>query len=195
MHNPTDQVTRRHYSASKTLVRVLRRVLANPATIALDPDSPETTLRRRELILERGFLRQIYDEWYRMVARALPPLPGPTLEIGSGGGFMGSEISGVITSDVLPLTGVDVVVDAGHLPFGEESLRAIAMTNVFHHLPDSRSFLREFARCAKSGGALIIIEPWVTKWSKRVYGSLHHEPFDITATEWGVKPGAPLSEA
>ena len=94
---------------------------------------------------------------------------------------MGSEISGVITSDVLPLTGVDVVVDAGHLPFGKESLRAIAMTNVFHHLPDSRSFLREFARCAKSRGALIMIEPWVTKWSKRVYGSLHHEPFDIAA--------------
>ena len=130
MYDPQGQVARRGRSASRPLLRLVRRLLADPATSALDPDSSETTLRRRKLILERGFLRKIYDEWYSIVARALPQLPGPVLEIGSGGGFMRSAISGVIASDVLALTRVDVVNDAGHLPFADESLRAIAMTNV-----------------------------------------------------------------
>jgi SAM-dependent methyltransferase len=173
----------------------VKRLLAEPATAGLDLDAVETTSRRRALIESKRFLRRVYNEWYAMIEDALTPIGGPLLEIGSGGGFLAATIRGVITSDVLPLSGVDVVLDASHLPFGNGSLRGVAMTNVLHHIPDVRQFFSEVMRCTKPGGVLVMIEPWVTPWSRWVFGSLHHEPFDPQATTWSVAAGRPLSAA
>lgn len=177
------------------VAELMRGVLAEPSTAGLDPDSLDVTLRRRELIQSRGFLRQLYQEWYEQIAAALPEGRGAILEIGSGGGFLSVAIPEAITSDVLPLPGVDVVLNAEHLPFADGSVRAVVMTNVFHHIPDVARFLGEFRRCARPGGALVIIEPWVTGWSRRIYGTLHSEPFDPAAKTWTLETGRPLSEA
>ena len=40
-----------------------------------------------------------------------------------------------------------------------------------------------------------MIEPWVTGWSRLVYGHLHHEPFRPQAEEWGFPSSGPLSGA
>ncbi len=40
------------------------------------------------IIREKGFLRQIYEEWYRLLIGHLPDGGGAVLEIGSGGGFL-----------------------------------------------------------------------------------------------------------
>jgi SAM-dependent methyltransferase len=177
------------------LAAQMRKLLAEPTTAGLDTDSPDVTLRRRALIQSRGFLRQLYEEWYAQIAAAIPKGTGPLLELGSGGGFAAAAIPGVITSDLLPLPGIDVVLDGVHLPFADRSLRAVVMTNVLHHLPDVARFLKEFERCAQPGGKLVMIEPWATAWSRRVYGSLHSEPFDPQAQSWTVAPGKPLSAA
>jgi SAM-dependent methyltransferase len=174
---------------------VLRKLLAEPETASLDLDGYELTVRRRELIRNRRFLRAIYEEWYADIAANIPQSEEGVLEIGSGGGFIESVIPEAITSDVLPLPGVDVVLDAEWLPFPDRSLRAVVMTNVFHHVPDVSRFLSEFARCTRSGGTLVMIEPWVTRWSRVVYGKIHHEPFDPEASDWRFDPGHPLSEA
>lgn len=172
-----------------------RRLLAEPSTARLDPDSLAVTMRRRELIQSRPFLRQLYQEWYTSIAAALQQSRGPIVEIGSGGGFVSSAIPEVITSDVLPLPGVHVVLDAERLPFADGSLGGVVMTNVLHHVPDVARFLAEFMRCAQTGGALVMIEPWVTAWSRRIYGTLHSEPFDTEAKTWILSAGKPLSEA
>src|SRR5439155_19313772 len=75
------------------------------------------------------------------------------------------------------------------------SLRAIVMTDVFHHLPRSRDFFREATRIVRPGGVMAMIEPWVTPWSKLVYTRLHHEPFRPDATEWEFPSTGPLSGA
>ena len=174
---------------------LLRNILAEPETAGLDIDAPELTVRRRELIRRRKFLNAIYDEWYSTIASQIPRSNEGVLEIGSGGGFVQSFIPDAITSDVLPLPGVDIALDAERLPFADRSLRAVIMTNVFHHVPDVNRFLSEFTRCARSGGTLVMIEPWVTRWSRVVYTKLHHEPFDPDAKEWAFDPGRPLSDA
>jgi SAM-dependent methyltransferase len=69
------------------------------------------------------------------------------------------------------------------------------MTNVFHHLARPRRFLAEAARCVRPGGALALIEPWVTPWSQLIYTRLHHEPFAPGATSWEFPPSGPLSGA
>jgi hypothetical protein len=69
------------------------------------------------------------------------------------------------------------------------------MTDVLHHLPQPRRFFSEAARCVRSGGVIVMIEPWVTPWSRLIYTKLHHEPFRPEATEWEFPPSGPLSGA
>lgn len=176
-------------------MRSLARLLAHPSTRGLDLDAPETTALRRAIVRGKPFLRAIYDEWYRLIASRLPAPPGEILELGSGAGFLAEHVSGVITSDVMPLPGVDRVVDARSLPFEDGSVRAIVMTNVLHHVPEVDRFLRECERALRVGGRVVMIEPWNTWWSRRVYSRLHHEPFEPDAAEWSIPDAGPLSGA
>lgn len=130
-----------------------------------------------------------------MIAAVDPELPEALLEIGAGGGFLSEHLPRVISSEVLQVSGVDVVLDAAALPFRNASLRAVAMTNVLHHLPEVTEFFAEVERCVKPGGAVLMIEPWVTRWSRLIYGSLHHEPFEPMSNTWRLTAGKPLSTA
>ena len=175
---------------------MLKTLLAHPLTRGLDVDAPETTLLRGQIIQEKPFLRQVYLEWYETLAARLPePTEGAALELGSGGGFGSQIIPRLITSDVILLSKIDVCLDGLALPYATASLRAIVMTNVFHHLPQPTVFLKEAIRCLKIGGVIAMIEPWVTNWSRWVYTHFHDEPFDPSAPLWGFDPTGPLSGA
>jgi SAM-dependent methyltransferase len=174
---------------------MIRRWLEHPLTRGLPVDSPETTRLRKHIVASKGFLRQIYEEWYRAIEWRLPAGSGRVLEIGSGAGFLQEYIPDVIRSEVFQCDDVSLVVDARALPLVDGSLRAIVMTDVLHHIPDVRPFFAEAARCVRTGGALVMIEPWVTSWSRLVYGRLHHEPFLPSATSWEFPSSGPLSSA
>lgn len=174
----------------------LKSLLTHPLAHNLNIDAPETSVLRSRIIEQKSFLKQVYREWYISLSKSLPPnITGPVLELGSGGGFLKDFISGLITSEVLQIPGVDVVLDAQRLPFRSASLRGIVMLNVFHHLPSVKSFLAEAACCVKPDGVIVMIEPWTTRWSRLVYEYLHHEPFDPGAEEWSFPRGGPLSQA
>jgi SAM-dependent methyltransferase len=173
----------------------LRRVLAHPLTASLDLDDPATTALRKHIIASKPFLKRIYDEWYTTIATALPVGGGKTLEIGSGAGYCSQFISDLIRSEVFACPGIDLVLDAQRMPFADGSLRAIVMTNVLHHLPQAICFFAEASRCLRPGGKILMIEPWVTRWSKFVYTRFHHEPFDPESKDWSLPVGGPLSAA
>ena len=137
----------------------------------------------------------VYEEWYRSIVSDLPAGPGRVLEIGSGAGFLPLIIKDVITSEVFPVPGIQVGLDACHLPFGSASLRAIVMTDVLHHIPKVRLFLCEASRCIRAGGRVVMVEPWHTRWSRWVYTKLHHEPFRPDADQWEFPVSGPLSAA
>lgn len=173
----------------------LKRWLEHPLTRGLDIDDPRTTHLRRRIVAEKRFLRRIYEEWYGMLAASLPEGPGAVLELGSGAGFLRDFVPGLVRSEVFFCPGIDAVLDGLALPFAPGSLRAIAMTNVLHHLPRPVRFFTEAARCVRPGGVITMIEPWVTPWSRLVYTRLHHEPFDPGARDWEIPAGGPLSGA
>jgi SAM-dependent methyltransferase len=177
------------------LASVLRRVLAHPLTAALQVDDPDTTELRKQIIASKPFLKQIYDEWYEMLARELPPGEGKVLELGSGGGYCAQFIPGLITSEVFQCSDVQVVVDAQRMPFADRSMRAIIMTNVMHHMPDVSRFFAQASRCLRPGGKILMIEPWITYWSSFIYRYFHHEPFRPEATDWTYSSTGPLSGA
>ena len=175
---------------------MLRSLLAHPLTHGLEIDAPETTYLRRRIIQEKPFLKQVYREWYTVLAQALPsPLDKPVLEIGTGAGFLKEFVPKLITSDVFYLPTVAAVLSAEQLPFPAAALNGILMTNVFHHLPEPRAFLAEAARCIKPGGTLAMLEPWVTSWSRWIYGRLHPEPFDLDTPVWEFPRRGHLSGA
>jgi len=172
----------------------LRAMLAHPLTRGLDLDDPATTERRRQIIRSKGLLKRIYSQWYGMIQAGLGE-NGPILELGSGGGFMSESINGLIPSEVFFCKNVAVIADAMALPFAPASLRAIVMVDVLHHIPDVRKFFNEADRCLRQGGAILMVEPWVSRWSKLIYTKLHHEPFLPQAAEWSFPSRGPLSGA
>ncbi len=169
--------------------------LAHPLTRGLDLDDPRTTELRRRIVLDKGFLRRIYEEWYEAIAAVMPAGDAPVLELGAGGGFLAEVMPGVIASEVFPCPSAHCVLDAHHLPFPDGALRGIAMTNVLHHVSNVRQFLDEARRCVRAGGVMAMIEPWATSWSRLIYTRQHHEPFDVDAASWEFASTGPLSGA
>jgi SAM-dependent methyltransferase len=174
---------------------MLKSLLAHPLTRDLDIDDPQTTHLRQQIIQEKSFLRQIYQEWYRAIVAALPQDQGAVLELGAGGGFMSDFVPDLITSELFYCPNIRAVLDGLRLPFIAKSLRGIVMTNVLHHLPQPRLFFAEATRCVRPGGVVAMIEPWVSPWSRFVYTYLHHEPFQPETLSWELPTSGPLSGA
>ena len=172
---------------------MLKSWLAHPLTRNLDIDDPQTTYLRQRVIQEKIFLKRIYEEWYRAIIEVLPSGQGLVLELGAGGGFLRDFIPDLIASELFYCPNAKIVMDGLRLPLVAHSLRAMVMTNVFHHLPQIRMFLVEAARCVRPGGVIAMTEPWVTPWSRVVYKQLHHEPFEPEAAFWELPRSGPLS--
>lgn len=173
----------------------LSRWLRLPETAALDLDDPRLTELRFGIIERKPFLRRVYLRFYRELLGAARTVPaGPHLELGAGGGFLKELAPKVLTSEFLAVRGVDVRASAESLPFADASLAAVYMLDVLHHLPHPRDYFAELARCLKPGGRAIMIEPYLSTWSRFVYTRLHHEPVDPDAP-WELASSGPLSSA
>jgi len=178
------------------MIERIKKLLAHPDTRDLSIDDPRTTHRRRGIIQSNRFLWRIYDEWYRRIYACIQEgPPGRVLELGSGAGFLAHYIPGVITSEVFLCSDIQLVLDARRLPFSCGSLKAIVMVDVLHHVPDNRAFLAEAQRCLRPGGSIVMIEPWVSTWSRLIYSRLHNEPFEPDAKDWSFPGTGPLSGA
>ena len=174
---------------------LFRRLLAHPLTSGVAIDDPATTVLRKHIISSKPFLKAIYEEWYQTLASEVPAGPGGVLELGSGAGFCDEYIDGLITSEIFYCPTVQMAVDAQHMPFRDQSLRAIVLTDVLHHVPNILEFFAEASRCLRPGGKILMIEPWNIAWSKFVYQHLHHEPFYPDAQDWSFPASGPLSGA
>ncbi len=176
-------------------VPLLARLVRHPLSPAPTDDWMRSTELRSRIIREKGLLRRIYEHWYALIVVSVPPGAGHVVEIGSGGGFLSHHLSELVRTEVFFCGGIDAVADAQRLPFNQGSLRGLVMTDVLHHIPDVSLFFQEATRCVRPGGTVVMIEPWVTRWSRFVYSRLHHEPFDPAAQSWTVPVHGPLAGA
>lgn len=176
-------------------MKILRNLLQHPLLENLDLDDPRTTEIRRQIILNKPFLKRIYVEWYELFPQHFSDIDGPILELGAGAGFSEVLSPQLIRSDIQTLTDINVVCDAHNLPFSSGTLRAILMINVLHHMHNPKIFFREAVRCLKHDGVIEMIEPWNSSWSNFVYRHFHHEAFEPVTSRWGFDSGGPLSGA
>lgn len=139
----------------------------------------------------RPVVRALYGRWYAQIGDELAPADGPTVELGCGIGSLKEQLPDVVATDVLPTPWTDEVVDAMALPYGDGTVGNLVMVDVFHHLPDPSAFLAEAQRVLMPGGRLVMVEPYCSPVSTRLYDWFHHEPVDL-----GVDPfsSAPQSQ-
>lgn len=158
---------------------------ANHAAIAdREIQGDAAKIRRNPLLLE------IYREMYRRILDEVPAEDFPRLlELGSGGGFFKEFAGHAITSECVPVPGIDRVVDACQLDahFEAGGLDAIVAFDVFHHLPDATGFLRTAERVLRPGGRIVLVEPWFTPVGQWFYRALHHEPVVLDPDDWTIR--------
>ena len=160
-------------------------------------DSIEMEPEIAGILSQKASLRALYLESYEKYRGILAQCPpdGVALEIGSGAGFLREVLPEVVTSDVLPYAGIDRVVDARDLPFGDGELRALFMVNVLHHIPDCGAFFAELVRCLKPGGRALLIDvhPGLICLFVLKFGI--HEPYNPDAKDWAFDSSGPLTGA
>lgn len=164
-------------------------------TIPFNLDDPRATLAHRDIILQKPFLKRLYQDWYQEFIKTSQSVgKGIYLEIGSGGGFLKDVFPGVVTSDILDLPVVDKIFSAEEMPYRENELGCIMMLNVFHHIPRPYLFLQEAERTLVTGGKIVMIEPANSALGRFIYKRFHHEPFEETG-EREIQAGNPLSNS
>jgi SAM-dependent methyltransferase len=158
-------------------------------------DDASATLVHARILQRKGFLRKLYVDFYTRLKNTVGDSANKKIiELGSGGGFIKDILPDAVTSDVLQIPSVDAVFGAHQMPFEPNSVDAIVMVDVLHHIPNVRAFFGEAVRCLKPGGRIAMIEPANTAWSRFIYKNFHHEAFDPRAG-WEFASKGPLSTA
>jgi SAM-dependent methyltransferase len=125
----------------------------------------------------KPILQRIYQSWYKKISAELTAIPdGPILDIGSGCGNAKAFIPDIIVTDIQNSTLVDIRSDAQWVPFKDDSISAITMVDVLHHIPHPDLFIHEASRVLKTNGRIVIIEPYPTFFSNIFYTLFHSEP-------------------
>ncbi len=147
-------------------------------------------LRHREIWRQKKILRDIYTGWYKWILRDLKNSTGKTIELGAGSGNFKEFKPGVVASDIVFCEWLDICFDAHHIPFKDNSAGNIVMIDVLHHLADPVGYLHEAARVLKTGGRMILIEPFPTFFSLFIYKRFHPEPFIMDVNYFNSSPSA-----
>lgn len=170
--------------------------LKEPSLAGLQPGSLQFFATQKALILGRPLMKRAYDDWYARLLADVRSVPGrgALVELGSGGSYLKELEPAVITSDVSE--GIaEQVIDARHLPFADQSVRAFLLTHVFHHIPDVDAFFREAQRTLVPGGVISMIEVAHTPFAKFFFRNFHHEPYEDTRTDWKFEQGDSMMDS
>lgn len=167
-----------------------------PLARGLDLDSAESGAVQRELLRTKPSLRRVYERVYsKMLGAAHEHAPDAQtcVELGSAGGFLSDLAPGVVTSDIRPIPGLDLVFDAEDTPFGAASIDVVFAMHVIHHIPHVRRFFAELERVLRPGGVLVAVEPYWSPMARLMYKHMHPEPFDERAATWEFTSSGAMS--
>ncbi|MEN6318273.1 MAG: class I SAM-dependent methyltransferase [Syntrophaceae bacterium] len=144
---------------------------------------PEWIQKHRTIFSQKKTLIYYYHDVFASLLKE-HLLPGATLEIGSGPGFLSDVIADVTTSDVEWAPGIQVVCDAHKLLFPDRQFSNVFFVDVMHHLQAPMKSFCEISRVLRPGGRLVMIEPYTTPLSRIFYKFIHHEACRLPKDAW-----------
>ena len=133
----------------------------------------------------KPILKKVYGIWYKQIVADLAP--GKTVELGAGTGNFQEFKKDVITSDIDQHAWLDMNFDAHATPFKDNEIGNLVLIDVLHHLADPIKFLKEARRVLAPGGRIVMIEPYPSWFSLKVYKRFHEEPFKFDVDYFGLK--------
>ena len=146
-------------------------------------ESPDWVAKNRRVWQAKPALRDYYrDQIFERIRAEV--VPGRTLELGSGPGFLAEHLPGIVTSDIAPAPGVAVCADAHALPFADASFDNVVGVDVLHHFARPGVALGEVARVLCPHGRLVAVEPWTSPFGHLFYRYIHHEACRHMADPW-----------
>ena len=143
-------------------------------------------IAHRDVWAKKETIRLLYKDFHRKLLESC--VEGPVLDVGGGTAHIKEVRPDVVSTDILPFPGIDVVADAHRLPFPDQILGSIIMLDVLHHLERPIEFLTEASRVLKVGGHVAMMEPAMTLVARQFYRYFHEEPVLMH-----VDPFAPVS--
>lgn len=140
---------------------------------------------------KKPLLQELYGDFYQRLARHLPSsLGGPVVELGSGMGNIKRWLPECVTTDLFENPWLDRVENAYRLSFAGESVRALILLDVWHHLRHPGLALREWHRVLRPGGRVLLLEPDMSALGRFIYGRFHHETLALAEPiAWDAPPG------
>ncbi len=139
------------------------------------------TLREHEAIWRaRPLLRRLYGDWHDRLLRELSAVEGPIVELGAGFAPLKRRLPALVATDVEETPWAEAVVDAQDLPYADTSVANYVLFDVLHHLARPDRFLDEAARTLKPGGRVVMVEPYASPLSTRIFRRFHHERTDLS---------------
>jgi SAM-dependent methyltransferase len=171
-------------------------VTLDDRAVSLDAETRARTLahfeKHRRAWDANAPLRTLYGEWYGRIAGELPPASfGPRVELGSGPGLARAFIPDLELTDLVKAPWHDREVSAEAMPYADASLGGIVLFDVLHHIPSPRAFFAEATRALRTGGRIVMCEPYVSPLSYPIYKFLHDEPLLMRVDP--LDPGAAQS--
>lgn len=166
----------------------MESIFVHPALKEFEIGSAPWFDAQRRMIKSKPLVKRCYDLWYKKLLDDAAAVPSQyqdkaIVELGSGSSYIKDLCPAVVTSDVV--AGVaDQVIDGRALPFGDQTVKAIFLTHVFHHIPDIQQFLQEADRVLVPGGVISIIDCTHTPFARFFFSRVHPEPYDDTSPDW-----------
>jgi SAM-dependent methyltransferase len=141
-------------------------------------------------------LRCCYADWYRKISEKLPDKAlGPWVELGSGPGFSRDFIPGLMLTDIVKAPWHDRAASAESLPFADDSVGALVLLDVLHHLAAPARFFAEATRVLRPGGRVVLCEPYIGPLSYVPYRFFHEEAVDLSVDPFGGQAREPMDRA
>jgi SAM-dependent methyltransferase len=158
--------------------------MCESAAVDLSPEVCAGVLARfesqRQAWRANPLLRLLYGRWYRRIRELLPARErGSWIEIGSGPGFAAEFIPELELSDIVKAPWHHRCLSAESLPFADQSVGALVLLDVLHHLATPAKFFQEAVRVLSPGGRIVLCEPYISPLSFVIYRLFHEEPVDM----------------
>lgn len=166
---------------------VIQNFLQLKQTRGVNEDSAECIDIHASVIKSKPLLKRVYSGWYRQIVavkETVQCLHGEILELGSGGGFLKEFIPELITSDVCLRGNIDRIENAYKLSCPDNSVKLLCCVSVIVQLGRVEKFFEEAERVLIPGGKLVIIDPYVSWFSRFIYKYVHHYNFDLSSKSW-----------